>query len=264
MQTDLNMKSKHLLPILLAAFLGFIACSKTEEKKSSIALEPFSYSQIVQSSDSVAPGTEIYSYWNLSGQGLLPVFEEGNEGVHALRDSLECLARVRFADDGKAEARLDSDYKAILKGKAPAEAGSTCDYNLDIVLATPRVMVWKLSYYSYAYHAAHGMYGTSYLNYSLSQNKILSLSDILTGDYAKTLRKLLQNELSEKEDLMVSVDEIEIPKDWRLTTEGLEFSWQLYEIAPYSAGIITATVNAYDLEPLLTPAARSYFNFASE
>lgn len=111
------------------------------------------------------------------------------------------------------------------------------------------------------YHAAHGVYGTSYLNYSIDNNRILKLQDIFKPGYEKELGMLLTEKVKEKDvDLFDPDASVGVPDDFEISTNGINFIWSIYSIAPYSEGEIKVEVNSYEVADLLTTLGSSIFN----
>ena len=64
-------------------------------------------------------------------------------------------------------------------------------------------------------------------------------------------------QLAERDDLLVELSEVKLPANFRVTDEGVDFIFGLYEVAPYSSGEIEVELNAYALAHLLTDWAKT-------
>lgn len=248
--------SSLLLLSLMFLSLMFQGCSNKEKEKDETGMflfHEFNYDVVAQYPDSLVSPEEGGNYCRVAGQGLIPE-KIGNLNLSVLRDSLINLAEIIVADPWMIEPALDSGMTLT---KMDPNDSTICSFrrnNLSIDLITPQIIVWKDNWSFYQCGAAHGMYGTNYINFSIELNKILALQDIVRPDALKELRALIQEKLeSQQVDLLVPLDEIEIPSDFRITTDGLEFIYSLYEIAPYSSGEIKVNIERYELADLLQP-----------
>lgn len=245
------------LSAALCAALLLTSCRKSQCENPTVAFEPYRYEAIVNDSASAIPGQPSSAIFSMSGSGVLPVVDD-DPGMTSLRDSLVKLAHVRFVD-GKPSPMLEKGMAVV----APSDSvlpGGTSINRLQLVLFTPEVLVWESTEYTYFYHAAHGGTSLSYVNYSLDRHCIIELPMLMKKDCEERLAGMLRRELSERDDLLVPLAEVEIPVEWRFTTDGLEFVWQQYEIAPYSSGIIRVTLQSYDLEPILSATGRHFLD----
>lgn len=232
-----------------------------------VEFEEYRYDAVAAVPDSDVLDMEGGKYWRLTGNGMLPV-RIGDKDISVLRDSLERLGCVLKAGGSHSAPRLDgapfSDMGLTLTDLDPknTKACSTTCNQLTVALCTPEVIVWRDYSYSYLCLAAHGMYNTSFVNYSISEGKILSMSDIMKPGYEAGLTALLRQKITEeKVSLLVPLEEVGIPKDFEITPQGIRFMYALYEIAPYVEGEITIDFDAYELEELLAPGVFSrYFS----
>lgn len=237
---------------ILCGFALALTLSSCDKKDThSMEFESYQFSTVTEVTEKDSLFDDSQKYWLCSGSGVLPV-KSGDIDISFLRDSLERLAMVHFPDK-KPEPRLRPFLKATKLNPDSIEAGSQSTDNLSIVLATPKVIVWQDLYQEYIAGAAHGAYAYTFVNYNITHNKILLLKDLLKPGYEKPLRDLLRAQLASNTNLLVSNDEIEIPAQYRITPQGLEFVWEVYEIAPYSEGTIRVELTGWDLEDLLTP-----------
>ena len=189
------------------------------------------------------------------GGGMLPVAGK-DEKLVALRDSLLRMASVEFTEKGECAPVPDPELKVV---KLSADSVAACGLStnmLTVVLATPEAVVWEDYSYAYMCGAAHGNAACRYLNYSLGDGTILSLDDLMTTGYRDSLTELLRSRLADREDIFEDA-EIGIPGQFRITSDGLQFVYQQYEIAPYSSGIIRVDLAAYELGDLLSARGRT-------
>lgn len=246
---------KKIIPLAIVAALGAVAaaCNNTGAGSQKIQLATYRYDTLVydHQADSIdLPGSQ---YWRMKGNGVLPV-QIGGISVPTLRDSLMSLSNIQF-NAGNAVPIVDSTNRILPYRNLPDSlrdgSVSYTSNNLSVYLITPAVAVWENYTESYVVGAAHGMHATTYVNYSLRNNRILSLSDLFKPGYEKRLKKLIEEKLKENPDVSKE-DSITIPKNFCLTTDGLSVIYGLYEIAPYSAGEIRVNFSPYELNDLLS------------
>ena len=110
---------------------------------------------------------------------------------------------------------------------------------------------------------AHGSYRITYTNTDLNELVTLSEEDLFVPGYYKELTdKILQSLMKEydaeiPDSLLMrgffTIEDI-VPNDnfW-LSAEGINYSYNQYEIAPYSMGVIDVTVPYSELKNILLP-----------
>lgn len=236
-----------------------------------VEFEEYRYDAVAAVPDSDVLDMEGGKYWRLTGSGMLPV-RIGGKDVGVLRDSLERLGCVMLDDSAHSSPRLDvAPFRDMgltvtaLDPKNTKACSTTCN-QLSVALCTSEVVVWKDYAYSYLCLAAHGMYNTSFVNYSISDGKILSISDLMKPGYEAELTRLIRQKIEEENvSLLVPIEEVGIPKDFEMTTQGVRFMYGLYEIAPYVEGEISVNFDAYELEDLFAPGVFSrYFSLTPD
>jgi hypothetical protein len=91
------------------------------------------------------------------------------------------------------------------------------------------------------------MRGKQYFMFDIETLKTISLDEIVREDAHEALRQLVAAKLRDFMGIEKTVplsqggfftDEAEITENFFLTSEGLGFHWDPYEIAPYAAGPI--------------------------
>lgn len=252
------MKIQKIMPAAGAAMLlALAACSGNKKDDSGrIELESYTYDVISEVADTAGVVKENGGlYWRSVGQGVLPVVIGDNKAMSMLRDSLESLARVRFAEKGDAEPRVTPDRRVTTLSPDSVDACSFISNNLAVRLITPHVAVWKNYQEYYICGAAHGNYATTYVNFSLDDHKILSLADIVAKENQPRLLELIKEKLKDNTDLYADA-KIGMPENFCITSSGVYFLYGLYDIAPYSSGEIPVSFETYELEDIMTPAAK--------
>lgn len=251
------MKLNKILAGACAALMLTAACGseKSNDNKDAIEFECYSFDVLAQYPDSLISPEEGGKYCRVTGNGVLPV-RINDCDIVALRDTLCKMARVIMLSRNNAQPYLEDGLSIISQNSDSVNACSIETNTLAVDLVTPRLVVWKNFGFSYPCGAAHGIYATTFLNYSIQKGCILSLNDIFRPGYEEDLVEVLRRKL-EAEDLtlLVSPSEIGVPADFRITTDGIEFVYGLYEIAPYSEGEVKVEIARYEIEDLFAPGA---------
>lgn len=248
-----NYKITRILPFVSIAGLMLTGCSNGREDREndnepSIEFKSYHFDAIAQMQEDV--DKEVNNLCRVSGQGILPE-RIGNNNITVLLDSLTKLAEVIIVDKNTAQPALDNNLLLTELKADTTDACSVMANELSVDLVTPYLVVWKDFAFTYLCGAAHGMYSTTFVNYSIKEGKIITLPELFKAGYEEPLKNMIREKLEEdKVTLLVNLSEIEIPNDFRITTHSIEFIYGLYEIAPYSSGEITVEIPRYELEDL--------------
>lgn len=227
--------------------------SDAKDENPVVEFEGYGFDVIAEVVDADTLDSEGWKYCRACGSGMLPKKVGGND-LTLLRDTLEKLGSVAFASTGKIVPELGAEMTVTaLNPDSTAACGSR--YNvLSLSLATPKLLVWKSYVAGYRCAAAHGIYRTRFVNYRISDGKILSIPDIMKPGYESSLKDMLREKIKEENvNLLVPVDSIGIPPAFQITTDGVRFVYGVYDIAPYAAGEVTVDFNGYEIEDLLAP-----------
>ncbi len=241
-----------------AALLTFAAC--TDSKKSAdsnvntnipVDFHTYTYDLVgINKSDSVT--TDSLKYWHLTGDCVIPS-KIGNNDISALRDSLMTLAHIEISSSNSAVPKGLEGIEICNLNPAKTNTASNAVNSLSIDLLTSSVIVWENYSYEYRVYMAHGVSGINYVNYSIADNKILSLSDLMKPGYEKPLLSLIKNEVkAQNVNLLEPVEELTLPSIFRIRATSIEFIYPSMEIAPYSEGDIRIKLSVMDLADLLT------------
>ena len=124
----------------------------------------------------------------------------------------------------------------------------------ELVSQNKNLIVYKSSRSEYYVGAAHGMYGINYLNYYTPFQEALTISDILLPPEETSILQALHNNAQKVVDLLYSDDfsYIEISESFFISSKGITFVYQPYEIGPYASGIIEITIPKSQLTGCLT------------
>lgn len=234
--------------------------------KGDIVFENFELATVADGADSDSLRNAVHDFdgrWEVSTSGVLPV-SLGNKDVSELRDSLFKLANISF-DDNKLQISLPSELIPLDKSKEKGEnkvgdgkPGSRLYTSLMVDMLTRKVAVFHNYMFSYPEGAAHGVYANSYINYDIESGKIITLNAIFTSGFEKLLTPAIRRKLEESDiELLVDPEEIRLPKQFRITADGIDFIYGIYEIAPYSEGEPTVTFYNGELSSILTPTGKA-------
>lgn len=243
--------AKHLSLGLGVSFLLTLAACQSDNK---FEFDTFEYDLYVQQTDG---NKEVI---HVQGEGVLPT-NIGGADLSVLRDSLLAMCNSAKGNGKEITYRLEQNERVIEKLRRDADKTSFFNTSLNVKLITDNVIVWENYSEEYSFGAAHGMYATQFLNYSLKQHKILSLKDIMKPGYEKELTDMLRDKLASNDDILNSPDEINIPKQFYISSNGLTFVYGVYEIAPFAAGEISVEFNALEIENLLSKEGLETINY---
>lgn len=198
-------------------------------------------------------------YVRYTGQGVLPRDLDGGS-VHALRDSLLKMASLEAVDGDGVLPKVGEDLKLTdLRGDS-LDACGLSRIKVSAALVSPTVVVFEVDREGYSCGAAHGNHTTSYLNYNVQAGRPITLSELMNAGYEDKLAALIRANLEEQGvSLLVEPEEVEVSSSFSVTPGGLKFSYDPYEIAPYSEGTVEVEISTGALaqQGLLSPEGRS-------
>ncbi len=238
----------------LALFSAACNNKKTPDTKTrNIVFESYTYDVIGEylSSDTLdVPGGK---YARFIGQGVLPQDIGDTEILH-LRDTLMRMANIKMEGFDKPIPVMPDSMELTSLPSAETEACGESFSNLTTTLMTPRVVVWENKQESYACGAAHGNQSAAFINFCMLDGRILEYTDLFKENYVDRLTKLVRNKLKESNyQLLLPIREIKLPDEFAITSKGILFSYDPYEIAPYSEGIVSVEIETGELIDILSP-----------
>lgn len=261
------MSSKNSVSAILSALLipGLAllsSCGGSADDEQYFSFQSYTLTSVAKGADTDSLRLHLKDFnglWNVSTSGIMPV-KVGPHEITALTDSLAAMSCVNF-DAGAPAIVLPRELQALPKDSAASdslEAGSSLMVRTTLDLLTPVAAVFRVFTYSYPEGAAHGVYSNRYLNFDVAGGSIITLSTLFNPGYERVLQPMIVERLKEAHStLLVEDDEIEIPQVFRITSDGIEFIYGIYAIAPYSEGEPTVSFNAYELADLLTPTGKA-------
>lgn len=164
------------------------------------------------------------------------VKEYSNRYIQRYRQDLDSLYSVDKQENGKNAGAWYSYYKGV-------------DGHVQLYKGT--LLTYRINYNEYT-GGAHGIYMTTYLNLDLNTLTPIRLDDLFADNYQEALTDLLWNQLmmenqaksiQELEDMgYTTTGELTPTENFFLTSEGITFHYNVYEIAPYAMGAIQITI----------------------
>ena len=110
---------------------------------------------------------------------------------------------------------------------------------------------------------AHGSYRVLYTNIDLNRLNTISEEDLFVPDYFKPLTDIILHRLMDQYNAITpdalllngffTIEDIVPNNNFWINDEGLHYSYNQYEIAPYAMGVIDVTVPYSDLTDILLP-----------
>ena len=154
------------------------------------------------------------------------------------------------------------EEKARLDENPPMWYWFYMNHNNKILFQNDSILSYAVEYSDYE-GGAHGSYNIIYTNIDLNRLVTLSEEDLFIPGYfnpltEKIIQKIMAEYDAEEPDSLLmrgffSLDNIEPNNNFWLNEEGITYSYNQYEIAPYSMGVIDVTVKYSDIEDILIP-----------
>ncbi|MCM1291214.1 MAG: RsiV family protein [Prevotella sp.] len=252
------MKFNKTVIIAAAATLTLAACTESKQSDTSgtttdmgINLTTYTYDGVaIDKSDSIK--VDSLRNWRISGDYVLPE-RIGKNDITALRDSLASLSKIKISS-GKVVPVLSADMESSKLDPSKTNTVSLSVNSLSVDLISSTLIVWENYSYEYQVYMAHGMAETNYVNYSIADNKILNLGDLMKKGYEPVLLGMIRDELKNNHtNLLEPIEDIQMPPIFRIKASSIEFIYPVMSIAAYSEGDIRIKLSVMDLADLLTP-----------
>jgi hypothetical protein len=106
----------------------------------------------------------------------------------------------------------------------------------------PKHIVVSISTDSYFYGAAHPSMVLDILNFNLETGNIIGLSDVFKPGYGKALKQLVEKQFIKQNgfadwNFTPRNGDFELANEFSISSKGIVFSYNQYEIGPYAAGM---------------------------
>lgn len=260
------MKRSFYISVSVLGLLSILsACTTKSAYDTPISLAGFSFSKTytLQNSTEAFESEENLIFVD-SVSMLIPILM-GNNDLKALQDSI-----LKAAFDSTA-----SDHKSLAETyftKINSELGFStveCKENVNYIQAdgfnvirgtvinlTPQLLVYCVSNETMLPLAAHGMQLRTYINYSIENATIISLSDIFTPEGITKLPELIAKRAEDRVTVLgpTEIEELPLNGNFFISPEGeIVFAYQPYEIASYAQGCVNIALSPYELISYMTP-----------
>ena len=167
------------------------------------------------------------------------------------------------AVSGLVQAEIDYFRKNLLAQmpSVPVSAGSFFQAQYSVIFQNGNLWSLKFDFSGYADGAAHPYHYSLTYSYDLERGKKLSLGELLRKDseYLEVISRICIAELSRRDigfyggfqqGAEPTADNY---RNWNMTPEGLVFTFDEYQVAPYAAGPQTVVVPYGELTSLVNP-----------
>ncbi len=155
----------------------------------------------------------------------------------------------------------ESATKEIKQSESKTYNGNIFSSSGYVTLFTPDLLIFRADYYQYRYHAAHGMYGSTFINYHIPTGNVLSSDDLFSPLATDSILSTIKTEAINRYNNtgMLTSDEIKHFNNFYLTDNSIIFVYQPYEIGAYALGLAEIAVNPYTISNYLTPLGKDIF-----
>ena len=273
------MRKNNFIYASLVLFLlscAFFSCKKTKQTSTQITFDSIVVNEhipLLHANDTTLPFADVKVNF------VYPVQFGEKEDLARLQqifigtffnsvhlDSLSPKAAVEkyIADYSEEYKSLSNDYYAE-KSRLPK--GETPQWYWYYMYNTNKIMFQNDSLLSYAVEysdytgGAHGSHRITYTNVDLINLVTISEEDIFVPNYKKPLtdiiikRLMIQNNVTVPDSLInlgfFDIDDISPNNNFWLSDKGIHYSYNQYEIAPYSSGVIDVNIPYEDLSAIL-------------
>ena len=142
------------------------------------------------------------------------------------------------------ELLIGKEYKTIeafkkAKFQIGSESGFNEEYVCDPIMVDSKVISFSFVNSSYYFGAAHPNTGIGYSNFNLENGHILQLADLFIKNYKNELNAIGEKKFVQefgREGWDFEPGKFNITENFLITQSGLMFTFNQYEIGPYSAG----------------------------
>ena len=211
---------------------------------------------------------DTFPFYSIEIKYLNPVSYENNLVLNSLQNS---LLHYYFAEDiiektpkATINTFIDTliniyktyneipeynDYEYI----SDAKYQFTWDYTSEWVILYNEKDKLSIAEINYIYEGgAHGLGTYNLFNYDLKTNKKIVLSDIIKKAQFEELQTIILQKLDEngQTEMLFSLDDVKPTENFFLSSDGITFIYNPYEIAPYVVGIIEVFIEYKKIENL--------------
>jgi len=181
----------------------------------------------------------------LSPQGAVDAYVSG------YREKYKSLSNTYYAEKSR-----------LPKGETPAWYWYYMYNTNKVMFQNDSLLSYAVEYSDYT-GGAHGSYRITYTNIDLGEMVTVSEEDIFVPNYKKPLTEIIINRLMAQHNVSVpdslislgffNLDEVFPNNNFWLDDKAIHYSYNQYEIAPYSMGVIDVDIPYEDLSSILKP-----------
>jgi len=264
------MRSTFVL-FLATAFLA-LSCNSKNTENSSGGTWKF---------DSLTVSKRVHINNDVTKDGMLikfnfvyPTSVSGNLNLKEVQNIFACIILGKYDFQGTPQEAFNqalAESTTDAEGLAKDMEGEESEFNRfsnfefmrssEISMDTKDVITVAISDYSYI-GGAHGMHGTGYRNIDKRSGTLIKEDLFFKPGYADKLAVLIQNEIErrnnikpENEDesipLLEDVKDVKPNGNFYFAKDGLIYVYNIYEISPYSQGIVEITIPYEQITPLV-------------
>ncbi len=173
----------------------------------------------------------------------------------------------RYSERYKSLSNMYYEDKARLEGTVPAWYWYYMNTRNKVVFQDDSLLSYAVEYSDYE-GGAHGSYRITYTNIDLNKLVTLTEEDLFVPDYYRPLTEKIVQALmrsygvSEPDSLLTkgffTIEDIVPNNNFWINGEGIHYTYNQYEIAPYAMGAIDVAIPYTELEDILLymPVAR--------
>lgn len=167
-----------------------------------------------------------------------------------------------YTDDYRSISNLFYEEKAQLEDRTPSWYWYLMRHSNKILHQGDSLLSYAVEYSDYR-GGAHGSYRITYTNIDLNDLVTLTEEDLFVPNYFRPLTEKIVQQLmhdynvEESDSLLMrgffTVEDIVPNNNFWLNEKGVNYSYNQYEIAPYSMGVIDVMVPYSELTDILIP-----------
>ena len=264
--------------IVCAFFIGMFSCKKTVQTSTKITFDSIVVKEhipLLETNDTTLPFADVKVSFvypaKFGNQENLTRLQQIFIGTFFNDIQLDNLSPQQAMDNYI--AHYTEEYKSLSNmyydEKSRLPKGETPQWYWYYMYNTNKVMFQNDSLLSYAVEysdytgGAHGSHRITYTNIDLGDLVTISEEDIFVTNYKKPLTDIIINRLMAKNNVTVpdsligigffNLDEVFPNNNFWLDDKGIHYSYNQYEIAPYSMGVIDVDIPYEDLSAILKP-----------
>ena len=264
------MKALTIIGVTGLVLSALPSCSDGKTNKTLCEFESYTKSAVYALAGSAADyGYSADVTVNDSVALVIPV-KLNNSPAEVLRDSILCRALGSYGSNVSdvienwiAEASKETGYTPVESAVAPAAADGFRRIQGRIVNMSTDVFSYCIATSIYLPGAANGLETMDYLNYSLEENRLITLSDLFTPEGLNELPAVIaeQAENNPRYAGEVTIESLPQNDNFYLSSEGeIVFSYQPMEVGPHSLGNVQVAFTPAELVAYMTPSAIKKYN----